>query len=74
MRRCFGGRPRCSIARARWCETMRAHRALGIGLFLGLAVLTRPTKILYGLVLGAAVLAFGTVVIRQLLFWRTMSG
>lgn len=35
---------------ARWYETPRPRWALGIGLFLGLAVLTRPTEILYGLV------------------------
>ena len=31
----------------RWYETLRPRWALGIGLFLGLAVLCRPTEILY---------------------------
>ncbi|SDY15292.1 hypothetical protein SAMN04488069_10612 [Hymenobacter psychrophilus] len=34
----------------RWYETFRPGFMLGIGLFLGLAVLTRPTEILYVLV------------------------
>jgi hypothetical protein len=35
---------------ARWFETFRLSFMLGIGLFLGMAVLTRPTEILYALV------------------------
>jgi hypothetical protein len=35
---------------ARWYETLRPRYALGMGLFLGLAVLTRPTEALYVLV------------------------
>lgn len=33
----------------RWHETFRPRHALGMGLFLGLAVLTRPTEALYAL-------------------------
>jgi hypothetical protein len=33
---------------ARWYETPRSRWMLGIGLFMGLAVLTRPTEILFG--------------------------
>jgi hypothetical protein len=35
---------------ARWFETFRPRFMLGIGLFLGLAVLTRPTEALFALV------------------------
>ncbi|WP_081910662.1 ArnT family glycosyltransferase [Hymenobacter sp. APR13] len=35
---------------ARWYESRRPQFMLGIGLFLGLAVLTRPTEVLYALV------------------------
>jgi len=35
---------------ARWFETFRLRLMIGIGLFLGLAVLTRPTEMLYALV------------------------
>ncbi len=55
----------------RWYETFRPRFLLGIGLFLGLAVLTRPTEILY--VLVPLLWGIGSVAdlrARPALWWR----
>ena len=58
----------------RWHETLRLRHALGMGLFLGLAVLTRPTEALFALL----PLAWGLVGVQalraRLVLWARHAG
>jgi hypothetical protein len=59
---------------ARWYEDVRPRDAWGLGLFLGLAVLTRPTEILFGLVPLAWGLTSRAAVQQRLALWRRHAG
>ncbi|GAB3827441.1 glycosyltransferase family protein [Hymenobacter jeollabukensis] len=54
---------------ARWYETGRPGFAAGIGLFLGLAILTRPSEAMYGLVPLTWGLTLAAPALRQRAQW-----